>query len=87
MLLAALTDSPPTRKRVTTEAGRVGQVWLVEVDDQALLAKVVDSMCATVAVAGLLLALVGNADFVENRFASCSDRLEVLLLQLYSELL
>jgi len=29
----------------------------------------------------------GNASLVENRFASCSDRLEVLLFQLFGELL
>jgi len=31
--------------------------------------------------------MIGNANLVENRLASCCDRLEVLLLQLFGELL
>jgi hypothetical protein len=45
-----------------------------------LLAEVVDSVRATVTVVGFLLAFVGNANLVENRFASFSNRIEVFLL-------
>ncbi len=81
------TNGLPNQAIRVVETGRVGQVWLVEVDHQALLAKVVDPMRAAVAVVGLLLAFVGNADLVENRLTTRSDRIEVLLLQFIGELL
>src|SRR3990172_291435 len=70
------------KQAVADEKGRVvREVSLAIVDDQALFTKVVDLMAAAVAVVGLLLPFVIDADLVEDRLAFLLKRLQVFSLE------
>src|SRR4029453_15506137 len=68
---------------VTNEvSGRLGKLSLAMMDDQAVLAKVMDVMGFAVAVVGFLCSFVGNRQFVEDRSSAIFDGLLVFLLKM-----
>ena len=68
---------------VTNEVnGRIGQISLAMLDDQPLLAKVMDVMGFAVAVVGCLGSFVGNQQFAQDRSNASFDGLRVFLLKM-----
>jgi hypothetical protein len=62
--------------------GRIGQISLTMINDQTLLAKVMDVMGFAVAVVGFLGSFVGNRQCVKDRSSAIFAGLLVFLLKM-----
>src|SRR5215471_15438089 len=62
--------------------GRIREISLAMIDDQALLAKVMDVMGFAVTVIGLLFSFVGDGQFTKDRSTLRFDGFMVFLLEM-----
>jgi hypothetical protein len=67
---------------VTDEVGaRIREISLSMIDDQSMLAKVMDMMGFTITVVGLFFSFIGDGQFSKDGIASTLNGLLVLLLE------
>lgn len=59
----------------------IGEISLAMIDDQTMLAKVMDTMGLAVAIIGLLVSFIGDGEFAKHWLAAIFDGLMVFLLK------